>query len=90
MIIDILEYESVEAQLEKIKEEHDEVIEAICEKSDEEIVNECWDNIKALQGLIWIKTGNKHNFIESYNEHDAKMEHYNKIGRVKFVDRVIL
>ena len=90
MIINILEYEDVEAQMEKIKEEHKEVIEAICEKSDEEIVNECWDNIKALQGLIWLKTKTKSKFITSYNVHDAKMNEYNKIGRVKYVDIVIL
>ena len=90
MIINILEYEDVEAQLEKIKEEHKEVIEAICEKSDEEIVNECWDNIKALQGFIWLKTKTKSKFITSYNVHDAKMNEYNEIGRVKYVDIVIL
>lgn len=90
MIINILEYEDVEAQMEKIKEEHHEVIEAVCEKSDEEIVNECWDNVQSLLGLIWIKTKTRDKFATSYYVHDVKMDEYNKIDRVKVVGRIKL
>ena len=90
MIINILEYENVEAQMEKIKEEHNEVIEAICEKTDEEIIKECWDNIQALEGLIWLKTGTKNKFINSYNEHFIKINEYHEIDRVDICDTVVL
>lgn len=59
-------------QLEKIEEEIDEVVEALVNNDADNLVEESWDVIQSILGLIKIK-GLEKEFKEGFEKHREKM-----------------
>lgn len=59
-------------QVEKIDEEIDEVVEALINNDTDNIIEECWDVIQAILGLIKIK-GLEKEFKKGFEKHKGKI-----------------
>jgi phosphoribosyl-ATP pyrophosphohydrolase len=71
-----------EQQLEKMKEEMNEVVEAFSEESDSRVIEEIWDLIQACFGLLFMYCSSKMLFVTTYILHTIKMQGRHNEGRI--------
>lgn len=87
--LDLSKY-TKEQQLDKMKEELDEVIEAFSEESEARVVEEIWDLIQACLGLLFMYCSSKMLFVTTYVLHTIKMRDRHNEGRISIEEEMDL